>query len=133
MRELIGLIAIFGALLGIYLIWGSGDRSGLLGVLLLTGAGLFLLYRSLSDFTRKSHQLLSQQISRLEEQLKASQNKPMADQVASADRPRDSRWCALLRFLASEPSTSVTRQQTPRLPTPSSFSLVSVAVPEWRR
>ena len=89
MRELFGLIAIFGALLGIYLIWGSGDRSGLLGVLLLTGAGLFLLYRSLSDFTRKSHQLLSQQISRLEEQLKASQNKPMSEQSASANRPRD--------------------------------------------
>jgi hypothetical protein len=66
--------------------WGSGDRSGLLGLLLLTGGGLFLLYRSLSDSARKSYQLLSQQISRLEEQLKASQNEPMADQVASADR-----------------------------------------------
>ena len=89
MRELIGLIAIFGALLGIYLIWGSGDRSGLLGVLLLTGAGLFLLYRSLSDSARESYHLLSQQIFRLEEQLKASQNKPTAEQVAPPDRPRD--------------------------------------------
>jgi hypothetical protein len=89
MRELVGLIAIFGALLGIYLIWGSGDRSGLLGVLLLTGAGLFLLYRSLSDSARESYHLLSQQIFRLEEQLKASQNRPMADQSAVADRPRE--------------------------------------------
>ena len=78
MRELVGLLALFGTLLGICLIWGSGDRSGLLGLLLLTGAGLFLQYRSLSDSARKSYQLLSQQISRLEEQLKASQNKPLA-------------------------------------------------------
>jgi hypothetical protein len=89
MRELVGLLALFGTLLGICLIWGSGDRSGLLGLLLLTGAGLFLQYRSLSDSARKSYQLLSQQISRLEEQLKASQNKPTAEQVAPPDRPRD--------------------------------------------
>ena len=89
MRELVGLIAIFGALLGIYLIWGSVDRNGLVGLLLLTGACLFLQYRLLSDSARKSYQLLSQQISRLEEQLKASQNKPMADQYAAADRPRE--------------------------------------------
>ena len=89
MRELVGLIAIFGALLGIYLIWGSLDRNGLVGLLLLTGACLFLLYRSLSDSAQKSYQLLSQQIFRLEEQLKASQNKPMADQHAAADRPRE--------------------------------------------
>jgi hypothetical protein len=89
MRELVGLIALCGTLLGVCLIWGSEDRSGLLGLLLLTGAGLFLLYRSFSDSARKSHQLLSQQISRLEEQLKASQNKPMSEQSASANRPRD--------------------------------------------
>src|SRR5262245_31098186 len=48
MRELVGLIALIGALLGIFLIWGSGDRSGLLWLLLLTGACLFLQYLSLS-------------------------------------------------------------------------------------
>ena len=89
MRELVGLIAIFGALVGIYLIWGSVDRNGLVGLLLLTGACLFLQYRLLSDSARESYQLLSQQIFRLEEQLKASQNKPMADQYAAADRPRE--------------------------------------------
>jgi len=89
MRELVGLIAIFGALLGIYLIWGSVDRNGLVGLLLLTGACLFLQYRLLSDSARESYQLLSQQICRLEEQLKASQNKPTADQYATADRPRE--------------------------------------------
>jgi len=77
MRELIGLIAIVGALLGSCLIWGSVDRSGLIGLLLLIGACLFLQYRSLSDSARESYQLLSQQIAQLEEQLKASQNKPM--------------------------------------------------------
>jgi hypothetical protein len=70
MRELVGLVALFGALLGIYFIWASGDRSGLLGLLLLTSAGLWVLSRQI--------QLLSQQISRLEGQLKASQNKPLA-------------------------------------------------------
>ena len=88
MRELVGLVALVGALLGILLIWGSADRSGLLGLLLLTGAGLFLQYRALS--ARENYRLLSQQIARLEEQLKASQNKPMAEQVAAADRGRDS-------------------------------------------
>jgi hypothetical protein len=89
MRELFGLFAIFGALLGIYLIWGSMDRNGLVGLFLLTGACLFLQYRLLSDSARESYQLLSQQIFRLEEQLKASQNKPTADQYAAADRPRE--------------------------------------------
>jgi hypothetical protein len=89
MRELVGLGALFGALIGIFLIWGSGDRSGLLGLLLLTGAGLFLQYRWLSDSAREGYQQLSQQIYRLEEQVKASQNKPMAEPGAAADRPRD--------------------------------------------
>jgi hypothetical protein len=87
MRELVGLCALFGALLGCFLIWGSGDRSGMLGLLLLTGAGLFLQYRWLSDSAREGYQLLSQQIHRLEEQLKASQNKPMAEPGPAPDRP----------------------------------------------
>jgi hypothetical protein len=89
MRELVGLIALLGALLGIYLIWGSGDRSGLLGLLLLTGAGQFLLYRALSESARESYQLLSQQLSRLEEQLKTSQNTPRAERDAASDPPGD--------------------------------------------
>ena len=56
MRELVGLVALVGALLGILLIWGSADRSGLLGLLLLTGAGLFLQYRALSDSARENYQ-----------------------------------------------------------------------------
>ena len=85
MRELVGLFALLGALLGIFLIWGSGDRSGLLGLLLLTGACLFLQYLSLSNSARESSQLLSKQISRLEAQLKASQDKPKAE----PDSPRE--------------------------------------------
>jgi hypothetical protein len=81
MRELVGLGALFGALIGIFLIWGSGNRSGLLG-LLLTGAGLFLQYRWLSDSARETYQ----QIYQLEEQVKASQNKPMAEPGAAADQ-----------------------------------------------
>ena len=78
MRELVGLIALLGALVGICLIWTSGDRIALLGLLLLIGAGLFLQYLLLSRSSCERYQLLSQQISRLEGQLKASQNKPLA-------------------------------------------------------
>jgi hypothetical protein len=89
MRELVGLIAIVGALLGIFLLWGSVDRSCLLGLLLLIGACLFLQYRVLSDSAQQGYQLLSQQISRLEEQLQASQNKPMVEPSTAAERPRE--------------------------------------------
>ena len=93
MRELVtvlvGLIGLFGALvLGLYIVGGSGDR-GVLGLVMLTGAGLFLQYRSLSGYARESNQLLSQRIYRLEEQLKALQNGPMAESVSGAERPRD--------------------------------------------
>ena len=87
MRELAGLIAIIAALVGIFLIWGSVDRTGLFGLLLLTGAGLFLQYCWLSASARRTYELLSQQIARLEDQLKPSQNKSVAEQYAAADRP----------------------------------------------
>jgi hypothetical protein len=91
MRELvtvlIGLVGLLGALLlGAWLMGGSGD-GGVLGLLLLTGAGLFLQNRSLSAYARESNQLLSQRICRLEEQLKAMQDRPMAEAGAAADRP----------------------------------------------
>jgi hypothetical protein len=62
------------------LIWGSREPSGLLGILLLTGVGLFLHYLALSSSAQESRQLLSQQIARLEEQLKALQKEPPAEQ-----------------------------------------------------
>jgi hypothetical protein len=89
MRELVGLIALLGALVGICLIWTSGDRIALLGLLLLIGAGLFLQYLSLSRSSYERYQLLSQQITRLGEQLEALQKKPMAEPDAVADRPRE--------------------------------------------
>jgi len=89
MRELVGLIALLGALVGIFLIWTSGDRMALLVLLLLIGAGLFLQYLSLSRSSYERYQLLSQQITRLGEQLEALQKKPMAEPDAVADRPRE--------------------------------------------
>lgn len=79
MRELVGLMALLGALLGIYLIGSSANGTGLLGLLLLTGAGLFLLYRALSGAAQENYRLLSQQIFRLEEHLKALQDKPRSN------------------------------------------------------
>jgi hypothetical protein len=94
MRELVtlllGLVALFGALiLGQYLIFGSGDRSGVLGLLLLSGAGLFLQYSSFFNSSRENARLVSQRLSLLEEQIKSSQNKPVAEPSASVDRPHD--------------------------------------------
>jgi hypothetical protein len=91
MRESVALfIALIGAMiLGPYLIAGSGDRSGVLGLLLLSGAGLFLQYRSLSDSARENARLVSERLALLEERLKWSQNTPKAGPPASVDRPRD--------------------------------------------
>jgi hypothetical protein len=76
-------------MVGIFLIWGSKDPSGAFGLLLLIGAVLFLQFRAISNSARESYRLLSQRISRLEEQLQASQNKPTAEQVSAGDRGRD--------------------------------------------
>jgi hypothetical protein len=89
MREFVGLIALLGALVGICLICTSGDRSALLGLLLLFGAGLFLQYVSLSRSSQARYALLSQQVTRLAGQLEALQEKPMAKPDVVTDRPRE--------------------------------------------
>jgi hypothetical protein len=88
MRELVGLVALFAALLGFCLIWSSENPRGMLGLLLLTGACLFLHYRVLSDSAQAGYQLLSQRISRLEDQLHTSRIEPMAEPDATVDGPR---------------------------------------------
>jgi hypothetical protein len=88
MRELVGFVVLIGALLGIVLIWGSSEPRGFVGILLLTGAALFLQYLALSRSARETHQLLSRHIFLLEEQLKASPTTPTAEPGAGATRGR---------------------------------------------
>ncbi len=86
MRELAGLIALLGALVGILLAWSTNDPAGVFGLLLLIGAVLFLQYLALSRAAQERHRQLAQQIYRLEELLKTSQNELMAGPIAAPAR-----------------------------------------------
>jgi hypothetical protein len=76
-RCLLGLGMLFGALnLGAYLITSKGDTRGVVGLMLLAAAGLFLA----SEGKRLLFHQLSLRIYRLEEQLKDEQKSKMVGQ-----------------------------------------------------
>jgi hypothetical protein len=81
MRDAMAVLAVLGTLFGVllvgaYLITSDGDSRGVLGLLLLTLAGLFLQHRWLSKYFTESERLLAQRVYRLEEQFKASRQEP---------------------------------------------------------
>ena len=93
MRVIAAVLAVLGALLVallvvVYLITGDGDQRGVVGLLLLTAVGLFLQHHWLYCYASESTRLLAQRVCRLEEQCKASQKEPTAQQSKEMLRPR---------------------------------------------